>query len=501
MTRLKEALYIQLLENGEARVFGSPVVQFGHKIPNGRDTDGIFGGWEWDGKVLNAYCDPWGVAPVFYWCGINEVVVARDPLEIIAIKPEIGLDFVALSLFFQLGFYIGNQTPFSGIKVLRARGMLRWDGRPAISGGPWSGKPFGSSWTDAIDGFCERFKDAVSRRLPSEPFGMPLTGGLDSRLILFELMARGHRPELCLTSRHWPPHINDEPETAAAICDVLDVPHLIVERQPRLQAELAKNEYTFFCSDEHAQMEGVARILRSRFSTTYHGIGGGELTGDNLLQEAHVHQLFTTNGLEQLIDQLVDSDRHRGVATLFPEITSVSIDEVKSMLFSEMTLHLNAAVPWFSFHIFNRMAREIGLAVSGQLAQVETVYCPFLDLELFTFLSGLPPELQRRRGMRLEALSTMYPRWTELPYTQYRPKAGWRSHMFGFYFDIAQWTLINNPRQIIRKSLLTRDLVWAFVNSDFRSRAFWLAPQRVLYAIQLESAWHSAVATRRLQST
>ena len=84
----------------------------------------------------------------------------------------------------------------------------------------------------ALDAFILVFRQAIRRRLQlADDFVVPLSGGRDSRHILFELREAGHPPQFCVTARYFAPGdlAAGEIEIASHVANVLNVRHVVVD--------------------------------------------------------------------------------------------------------------------------------------------------------------------------------------------------------------------------------------------------------------------------------
>src|SRR6185503_4847645 len=126
-----------------------------------------------------------------------------------------------------LGFFLGDDTPFRSIRTLPAGGTLIWeDGEVSLSGGYRFVPPQRLSRDAAIDGFVELFREAMRRRPPAgDEVVVPLSGGRDSRHILFELCESGRRPTYTVTIPRYPPRASEDERLAPLIARELGVRH------------------------------------------------------------------------------------------------------------------------------------------------------------------------------------------------------------------------------------------------------------------------------------
>jgi hypothetical protein len=129
----------------------------------------------------------------------------------------------------------------------------------------------------AIEGFVAGFRSSIARRAPRGRYVVPLSGGRDSRHILFELRAQGFLDPECITARA--PLASEDSDTVIArmLAHRIGIPHTIVEPPSSIEAERRKNLETQFESLEHRWYLGIADRMGSA-DAVYDGLGCDVLT-------------------------------------------------------------------------------------------------------------------------------------------------------------------------------------------------------------------------------
>ena len=387
---------------------GDLVCEEGHRIPlPDGGLDGIYAGWRWTGRELVIEQDRYGFFPLFEWAGADTRVVSTSLVTLIEQGAPRALDLDALSVFARVGFFVGADTPFESIRAVLPPALVR--------------RRLDIARTDAVDGFIDLFREAIARRLPSGPFVMPLSGGRDSRHILFELRDAGHAPAACVTVRHFPPRANDDELIAEEICRTLAIEHRVIP-QPRDRAslELAKNIRTHFCSDEHAQFIVLADHLRAHTRDTYDGIAGDVLSQSTYLRP-DAHALFTGTDYAAAAAFVLDGYGTTMTEAALERVLAPALyrqaprERALARLVTEISRHGDAANPVGSFFLHNRTRREVALSPFGLMRGI-TAYAPYLDRDLFDFLSALPAELLMDRALHTDAIARAWPQHAHLPY-------------------------------------------------------------------------------------
>src|SRR6185312_10858126 len=112
---------------------GFPFAEFGHRLPKpaGLSEDGVFARWLWDGTRLVISNDRYGFFPLF-WSRTpgGGVCVSSSLVTLIEHGASTDLDVEALSVFFKLGFFVSDDTPFSAVKAVPPNARFEWqDGK------------------------------------------------------------------------------------------------------------------------------------------------------------------------------------------------------------------------------------------------------------------------------------------------------------------------------------------------------------------------------------
>ncbi|MEX0885172.1 MAG: hypothetical protein WD009_01915 [Phycisphaeraceae bacterium] len=381
--------------------------------------------WHWDGRELRARVDPLGFFSLFCFVSDERVMLAASPLTLIARGAPSDLDREALAVFYRLGYFLDDDTPFAHIKVLPADGVLNWrPGRWLVAGGPRVVAAERVSPGDVEAGFIDRFRASVARCVDLAPGRtvLPLTGGRDSRHILLEMHRQGAAPAACVTCNGSPAGIDGETRAAANLARAVGVGHEVIPAAASaLEAQWRTLGLTHLCADEHAQMLGLADYTTCHGPTIIEGIGG-DILSRNRPREV------------RLVDAR-DRDDWRGVAEAYldGQVRAVGFsleawlgpreaerlsprDAVVDRVARGVEAFSGAAEPLTAFHFWQRTRREIALVPAALLDGAQAVLCPFIDSELVRFLLSLPDDVTRGGGLHDRVIARAYPDWSHLPY-------------------------------------------------------------------------------------
>jgi hypothetical protein len=256
--------------------------------------------------------------------------------------------------------------------------------------------------------------------------------------------------------------------------------HVVIEQKAsRFQAELRNNIVTNLCADEHAWLLAVADELKGKVRTVYDGIGGDVLSESGYLNKERLDQ-FESGSFEALARGFFVYDTETLKQLVVHENRSIIDDEMAiHHLIDELKKHENAPNPVTSFVFWNRTRREIALSPYGVFRHIPTVFSPYLDHEVYDFLSSLPPGIQLDKQFHSDAIRRAFPQYAHIPFEEKNaPAAESRKQYIQFRKDFALYVVSKKPSSLFRRSSLMPDLLSPLV----RRR---LSPL-VLYLFQLE---------------
>jgi asparagine synthetase B (glutamine-hydrolysing) len=339
----------------------------------------------------------------------------------------------------------------------------------------------------AVDGYASLFRAAIQRRLPQgDEFVVPISGGRDSRHILFELLEAGQQPKFCITARHFPPRPNPDLDVAKNLCTALNLRHVVVDLPAsRVRAELRKNVETHFCSEEHAWAVAMADRLKGETRVLYDGIAGDILSAGLYQSEEKLQLYYGDTGrlarslLESRTDEIV-------LQRLFtPDFYSrVGPGLAVERLTTELKKHADSPNPVRSFYFWNRTRRTVALLPFGVLNDFQ-VHTPYLDHDLYDFLTSLPPEIVLDHQFHTETIQMAYPQHRAISFE--KKQAGSvqdRSYFRRLCRELAGEMLRHGKSGLVRNSLVLPRVAAGAV--DGNSGWAWWGATRTLYLLQLE---------------
>ena len=489
----QDAPYFQVRTvSGQPAVNGSAEAQVGHLSKVSGDSD-PFVAWKWDGTRLHAWNDRYGCQPLFYWEAANgDLAISTSLQKLLQLGAPTDLDTEGLAAFFRLSFFLGEDTPFRAIRLLPPNAHLSWHaGKVTVAGGYriLREQPIGRD--AALDAYIDLFRKAVERRPPAGPTGVPLSGGRDSRHIFLELCERGWRPDAAINIR-WDPYVvTEDRQIAKLLADAAgirtvtwDTPEDLIGRERR------KNLDTNLCSIEHAWIPSAGDDIGEPFATIYEGVAGDWLS-TSLCNSEERQSSIERGEVEKLAESLLDPEGHLPKA-LAPDIyRSVSRDVARARTVRELRLHLEAANPLGSFMLANRARRVTALAPTVLWNRASLVWCPYLDAELYDFLSTIPARVllsdpATYHQFHTDAILRGYPRFAQIPFASKTSK-GLRLPAYERRVarELAGVAMAIGDSTLLRKSFLYPRLVRGVLDPGYGGEIPGIA-KFACYVLQLE---------------
>jgi asparagine synthase (glutamine-hydrolysing) len=374
-------------------------------------------GWRIDGDRLEVYGDRLGLIPLFCYRDASCIVAADEIAEVVARVPHPRFDDAAVSVFLQLGFYVGEDTPFGGVKVLAPGERLVWEGCRAEVNAPALpiAEPFAGGWDDALPRYVELFEHAVARRARLGVGRLTVSGGRDSRHLFLELL-RQRRPPPAVITQDRP--VNTDLAIGRRLASRAGVPHIAVEPfRDGLAEELQKNRWNHYLTDENSWYLQIVPHLEGPL---FDGLAGGMLSGTDMFQadrlSAAIGKDTGTAAARALLSVM-------GSALRFlrePFLARWSRDLATERLAVELERHRHAPNPITSFLFWNRTRREIALIPLCIAARHVPVRLAYLDPPLMAFLSSLPHPAFSGTGFHSHVMARTYPAFADMPYGEKR---------------------------------------------------------------------------------
>lgn len=397
---------------GRPQVDGLPEFQAGRRDAHG--TRAGFAAWRWDGTALTVENCRYGIRPLYYYVARDEICLSTSIEVLLARGAPTELDVEALSLFLRLSWFPAEDTPFKAIRIVPPAARFRWDGKLMLDSELHLVPANGLAREAAQDELIARFRRAVERDYVDGAL-LPLSGGRDSRNILFELCRIG-RPRLCVTVKDAPPWPNPNENTLLArqLAAMFGIEHAVLDYIPDLVvAEREKNALTNLCSLEHCWYMPVhGRLARER-GRVFDGLAGDYLSAGGGLDPKTI-EMLDAGRFDDLAMHLLVRRQAPGVGFLRDE-RQFPLEAAHARIKREFERHLGAVNPIGSYFFWNRVRRGIGSSSFGIMA-AHDVCVPFLDYDVFDLLTGLPSPMYADRKFHTEAINRAFPQYAHIPF-------------------------------------------------------------------------------------
>lgn len=439
-----------------------------------------FAAWRWDGRALTIENCRYGLRPIFYFAAPGEICVSTSIETVLARGAPAELDVEALAVFLRLNWFLAEDTPFKAIRLVPPAACLSWDGALRIDSRLHLAPRSGLSRDDAIDAFIARFRAAVARD-HVEGGLLPLSGGRDSRHILFELCRLG-RPKLCVTVKDIPPwpDPNENTRLSRQLAGMFGIRHDVLDYIPDIvAAEQRKNVLTNLCSLEHAWYMPVHDRLMREEGRIFDGLAGDYLSAGGGLDPKSI-ELLQTGEIDALSSHLLVRRRMPALSFISNE-AAFPFEAARVRVRRELERHLDAASPIGSFFFWNRVRRGIGASSFGIMA-ARDVSVPFLDDDVFDLLTSLPVEMYADRRFHTQAIHRAFPEYAHIP------------------FEGKKRTPASNPRLYLMRNWM-KLLTHALTRGGGLLNVRYIAPRLLAYALlgEAKPVWYDSAAIYMIQ--
>ena len=350
------------------------------------------------------------------------------------------------------------------------------------------------SYDDAIDKYNYLFNQLIKRRLPSDAnFVVPISGGRDSRRILFELNALGRNPEFCLTIKRYPPGENDVP-IGQLISERLKIKHVALEPPKSYFRNAIRTIYeSSFCSDELHEGPAIIDYLADKTTIYFDGIGGDVLSNPYHCNPAKV-ELYENNQLDELAKGIIRGWEGACFSeAVFRNILSTELNKRMSLecavnhLKNELKKHAHKLNPIIQFYFWNRTRREIALGTYGIYNPIPVVYSPYLDYDLYDFLCSLDGQKYFfDHEFRTETIRRAYPQHVDIPYEENANTSGLLALRKRYAADLLIYLI--KERRVINGFVRMQYVVPRLIRYILKGDNWWIAPRLVHYLVELKKS-------------
>lgn len=392
------------------------------------DSDGVFARWAWDGSVLTARNCRFGFHPLFYRQYDNGIAVATSIGALMDPAEQPALDYDALAVFLQIGFYLAEDTPFRDIRALPPHSTLTWsrDRDLRIRRAPLPNpRPLTIGRARAVGEYARLFTRAVESSLArvagADRVYVPLSGGEDSRHIAFALFASGHPPRAFVTLDPFPGNSMVDSTIAPLVAERLGIDIVRLQQPINIAPNFVRTlRETGYCCDEHAWFIPLADWSKANADVLFDGIAGDVMSAALYSAPSFEISEHYRRGELRTAAQVLMQMWGGNVLRLVPEPLRELVAPERAMrrILEELETFSAHANPVRDFFFWNRTRREIAL-VPFALYVPCRVATPFLEPELWDFLAALPYDVTADRRFHAQTIAAAYPPHSDIPYAEH----------------------------------------------------------------------------------
>lgn len=382
--------------------------------------------------------DRYGLRPLYYSCN-NNIIFASEAKAILKYpKFEKKLKYESVVDWFTFGKVLGDKTFFEGIKVLPPASIMVYDGDSLSMKNYWdfNYKPdYGKSEEEFVDELISTFKNAVKIRMKDNyRYGLTLSGGLDSRVVLAAMSANGRNDIFSFT---FGPSDCDEVKIAKKVTDKVRTKNITLDITPEMIIENAQK--AVFYSDGMNYL-GVSfipvlfNVMRDYIDVCFDGFALDMTLGGSFLDK----RLF--NDGEDVLNLLFERSRlfsDKELEELF--IGDFNAYKPKKKFKNEFNKirGKNKANKADIFVLKNHVRRFTTMGHVLSRTTMETSVSTF-DNNLIDLISKIPPELRVNHRVYRKFLMKLSPSLARLPYdnTMIRADAPLILWAIGTYYQI-----------------------------------------------------------------
>jgi asparagine synthase (glutamine-hydrolysing) len=187
--------------------------------------------------------DQAGMKPLYYYHQDGRFIFSSELRGLLLHDLPRKLDREAASLYFSLGYVPGQKTMITGIKKLRPAELLSFDLRNGKLSHNWHSQGLRRSGEASDEDLSFRFGRAVkAHTMGKRPYGLYLSGGMDSTAILFELakFQKGNIKTYSTAFVTSDKAINEDAQAAKRLCRDFAIDHheLLISEQDLIAATI-----------------------------------------------------------------------------------------------------------------------------------------------------------------------------------------------------------------------------------------------------------------------
>lgn len=383
-------------------------------------TNGVFSAIHYEPSTgtIDLITDKLGVRPLYFYIN-DELLIFASALRILEEIAEIPkrMDVRAVTQMVGLGYALGERTPYTDIKMLRAAHVVTITANNVERQNYWRWdeiKSSAASEEEQIAELYDRFDKAVARRIRNDTnTGAYLSGGLDSRCIVAALRDDDIGVHTFNFAR---PHTQDQ-VFGLQFASKIGAIH---EEVPKKAGDLVP-DYSSLMAEVWSDSNSRSEFPAERPSIVWSGEGGSVALGHVHLTEEIVNLMRAGK-----IDEVIDEHLRRESAQVSPKIFRAELSDsiVRSISegIEEELSNFRCDDPARNFYLhllLNDQHRKLANHFENiDLHRLE-FQLPFFDSSFLTFIMSIPIDLCLRHKLYVKWLALFPPPVISVPWQAY----------------------------------------------------------------------------------
>ena len=366
--------------------------------------------------------DRYGLRPFYYTINNGKLLFASEIKAILqdeTFKKELNDETIAD--FFAFGEIFGNKTFFKGIEVMPPASIFTYDGKNISIEQYWDinyEPDYNKSEDEFVDELVKSFKKAVEIRMKDNlRYGVTLSGGLDSRVVLGAIDKERRKDIVTIT--FGTPGC-DEANIAEVVSKVANTKHIFIPIDPDEVLTPYPEKVVYFTEGVFpihiSHQVYAAEKFRPYVDVLLIGLAGELLHGGYIKK-----QLFQVKNDAELLG-ILNRRRVFSDSIMSKLFTDDYHDKIKDMPFRSVKSSLNEtagnpANKYDYFMLRNRQRRFLfcgGNAITRHTA-AENIP-PIYDNNFFDIILKIPPELRFQHRIYRKFLKKLAPELARIPY-------------------------------------------------------------------------------------
>lgn len=342
--------------------------------------------------------------PVFFYQNKDDIYLSDD-IKFLLDKTEINkIDLIAKTEFVSAGFVSGHNTLINDIQVTQSGEILSFENNKLTIESYFDysiSKPFQQT-KEELENQSKQFIDSVFKRLVESLNGrmavIPLSGGLDSRLIACKLKEYGHKKMLCYTFGR--STNNPEKTTSEKVAKKLGLNWIFIEYNEEnigkyINTEEFKHYYEYYCQHSSSFMFqdyfAIRYLVRNKIipddAVFIPGYSGDFLGGSQLYKKGNIKFKASLKQIAEniVIEKYINTD----ISSVQKKLISEKIELQLKNIYKDKNELL-------AYSVFENW--EIKENLSKFIAQAAHIYnyfgfeyrLPYWDYELVNFYKHVP---------------------------------------------------------------------------------------------------------------